>query len=537
MTGSPRWVGKNGAMEDWQTLAEEIRFDTKKALKLIAKGFGIKTPADAYESPLVTAARRGDLAVVEALLAKGADAHATRKGADTALIVALKAHHVEVAKALWPKSPAPTREYFATDDALQTRTHAGVDALIEAQLGPTPRPAGLTRLHVGVLSGDAAVVAQALAAGDDPAAKTTAALEVRAPGTRDKVKLRAGLTAAGMTSALAKAAPALMAAVVASLGAKAKKAPAKKVTTVRVPVIAGGPHAGLRAVPRMATNGLFEPFLANNDDYHRDEVLLSTATVDTRALGLFEARFEVMVRGLEPGDVAGAHRALSRSITALETAGPGVWKSTSLLKKTGPVSGTPPAVTPDREGERAFVAKWLKAMEGGADATDFLLDATRRADDALVATRVLRQEHHVRAPAWFYAPSLAVPDALLERVAAKADEPIILWDAEREARVTTRLMELLASKDLDLAESAAASLPNWSELESVRHPTWLAFGETQRAALFDALVALLERCREKDGRVPMRGKWTGWVHAAKQLVPHLKKTRGNPFAKVTVYTP
>ena len=87
-------------MDDWQKLSEEIRFDTKKALKLIAKGFGIKTPPDASESPLVTSARRGDLEVVVALLAKGADAHATRKGADTALVVALKGHHVEVAKAL-----------------------------------------------------------------------------------------------------------------------------------------------------------------------------------------------------------------------------------------------------------------------------------------------------------------------------------------------------------------------------------------------------------------------------------------------------
>lgn len=69
-------------MDDWQKLSEEIRFDTKKALKLIAKGFGIKTPPDAYEGPLVTAARRGELEVVEALLAKGAD---------TALLVALNA--------------------------------------------------------------------------------------------------------------------------------------------------------------------------------------------------------------------------------------------------------------------------------------------------------------------------------------------------------------------------------------------------------------------------------------------------------------
>jgi hypothetical protein len=491
------------------------------AERMIAKGVGVVAPADEM-SALHAAAARGHASLIPRLIAAGAPVEARAwSGAvsPTPLMKAVDEDQAEAVRLLWDAKP-PTREELLGKEWHWMRQKSGRAAVVlaektgDANLGSC---FGLTGLHHAVLGRDAASLKALLAMGADPAAKTTEEVKLYVP---IEIVVRAGTTALDLAvaSRKKKADPALVAIeALLAAGKPAKKAAAKKaakpakVEMARGMITAPGDHRhpGARAIPDRFSSGLFCAFCgsARSDDFPA-LVVLAPAQVDARALPLFNARWDHLERGIDQDQAKSMGRiskALANKLDALPEGA--TWKSDSLGGRKDPLraKASNEALRPDDAVEARLFGELLAAQVAGKDDLALLgpLLDDRDAKVACAAARLLRQDH-LRMPAWFYNPALPVDAAAIEKLEAvrEGKGPVFsLWSPDREVATARLLIRALSDPRLDVAFSAAGSLPRWGVPTAANHPVWALLGEDDRARARDHLLLLLDRATKSPPRV------------------------------------
>ena len=491
------------------------------AERMIDAGVGVVAAADEM-SALHAAAGRGHVAILHKLIAAGAPIEARAwAGAvsPTPLMKAIEADQAEAVRALWDAKP-PEREELLSKEWHWMRQNAGKAAVVLAEKTGDPNLGscfGLTGLHYAVLGRDAASLKTLLAMGADPAAKTSAEVKIYQP---IEVLVRAGMTALDLAvaSRKKKADPALVeiealldAGKPAKKGAAKKAAKAPKVEAARVMITAPGDHRhpGARAIPDRFSSGLFCAYCgsARSDDYP-DLVVIAAEQVDARALPLFNARWDHQERGVDQDQAKSMGRiskALANKVDALP--GGATWKSNSLTGRKDPLraKASKDALRPDDEVEATLFRALLAAEVAGKDALAFLgpLLDDKDAKVACAAARLLRQDH-LRMPAWFYNPSIPVDPTMiakLEAVREGTGPTFTLWSADHEVATARLLIRALSDPRLDVAFSAAGSLPRWGVPTAANHPVWPLLGDEDRARARDHLLLLLDRSTKSPPRV------------------------------------
>ena len=168
------------------------------------------------DTPLTSAAGRGDVAETRAILDRGAPVDETGGHGLTALIAAARGGHIDTVRLLLARGASPDREAGVNNwtplmHAIHKAQIGSVRALLEGGATANARSgSGLTALIMAAGYGYTGIVQTLLDAGADPYAEMsdgTNALTVAVSGVMDIDRFTAGECQAGTVTALLKRAP------------------------------------------------------------------------------------------------------------------------------------------------------------------------------------------------------------------------------------------------------------------------------------------------------------------------------------------
>ena len=143
---------------------------------LLSAGSAVDIRDSEARTPLAVAAAAGQMAMIELLLASGADPNVTDLGHGTALTGAVSNQHLDVVARLLAAGADPNADDGLMNTAVLTGNAALVQALIAA--GADVRGSSkVTPLHVAAGRGDVAVAQLLIDAGADVNAKNTASVD------------------------------------------------------------------------------------------------------------------------------------------------------------------------------------------------------------------------------------------------------------------------------------------------------------------------------------------------------------------------
>lgn len=285
---------------------------------------------------------------------------------------------------------------------------------------------------------------------------------------------------------------------------------------VKVAELAAGPYAGSRAIPKFASDGLGSAHYQGGDAHQGTLVMLSDHAVDAAVLGVFQGYYGYQAKGLDAARLKANATHHKKMLVALAALDLDVYDSTSLLKRSGPVipdaARLARALDAEHVDEAALFKRWLAHLGAGGDPLEFQLEAAREESTAAAAALLLHQ-HKFSVPAWFVHPALEIPGTVVDAIATAAagGPPVMLWQIEREVAVCEALVALVERPWRDAARTATWALPEDP------HPVWAAISEATQRRLGAALLGLLDREREPDGRVPFAPGRKRWLEPARRI--------------------